>query len=179
MIVFTDLISGDQVLSDSHPQKPLTFNDAVVPGVFTVQAHLKVKGPVDVNTGANASTEEQEDGVDDVAVKVVDLKDPELGFGYEGPQTYSEAEFGVLYKGWCKAVKEAIEAEGKKKPKEFMQAAKAFLDFYKANFSSLEIYHPKSFNGATFVLGFWDDEANEIGAPKFIFFADALKAEKY
>jgi len=133
-----------------------------IPGVVTVQAKLASKGPVSVNTGANASKEESEEGVEDSEVKVVDLKDPDLGFGYEGPQAMSEGEFNSLYKAWCKAVKEKIESKGGK-PKDFMQAAKAFLPFMKANFSSFEIYYPKSFNSETFVIGWWDDEANELG----------------
>jgi len=128
--------------------------------------------------GANASKEEADEGVEDSDVKVVDLKDPDLGFGYEGPQSYSAEEFGTLYKSWCKAVKEKIESKGGK-PKDFMQAAKGFLPFMKANYSNMEIYHPKSFNTETFISAFWDDEANELGAPKFIFFLPALKAEKY
>jgi len=114
VIVYEDVISGDQVLSDSYAQKPLTFNGEVVPGVVTVQARLKQKGPIEVNTGANASTEGggEDEGVDDSVVKVNDIKDADIGFGYEGPQSYSEAEFGTLYKMWCKAVKEKIESAG-------------------------------------------------------------------
>ena len=138
-----------------------------IPGVVTVQAKLASKGPVSVNTGANASKEESEEGVEDSEVKVVDLKDPDLGFGYEGPQAMSEGEFNSLYKAWCKAVKEKIESKGGK-PKDFMQAAKAFLPFMKANFSSFEIYYPKSFNSETFVIGWWDDEANELGGTFFL-----------
>src|SRR4051812_4133751 len=110
MIVYSDLVTGDQVLSDSRPQKPLSFNGEVIPGIFTVQSKMVTKGPVQVNTGANASTEGGEDeGADDQAVKVCDLKDGELGFGYEGPQSLTEGEFTALYKSWCKTVKEKIE----------------------------------------------------------------------
>lgn len=182
MIVYEDLISGDQVLSDSSPSKPLIIKidgvDTEIPNVIVVQSRMVTKGPVDVNTGGNASAEEADEGTDDAAVKVCDLKDAELGFGYEGPQSYSGAEFGTLFKGWCKAVKEKIEASGQK-PKDFMQAAKAFLPALKEHYSNMEVYHPKSYNAETFILGFWDDEANEVGAPKFIFFVPALKRIKY
>jgi hypothetical protein len=182
MIVYEDLISGDQMLSDSRPMKPLIIKidgvDTEIPNVFTVQSKMASKGPVSVNTGANASKEESEEGADDQEVKVCDLKDAELGFGYEGPQSYSAAEFGTLFKGWCKAVKEKIETGGGK-PKDFVQAAKAFLPAIKDNYSNFEVYHPKSYNIETFVLGLWDDEANAIGAPKFIYFMPALKKIKY
>jgi hypothetical protein len=138
VIVYEDLLTGDQVLSDSRPQKPLVYNGEAIPNVFTVQAKLVTKGPIQVNTGANASKEEAEEGVEDQAVKVCDLKDSDLGFGYEGPQSYSEAEFNALYRGWCKSVKEKIESKGGK-PKDFMQAAKAFLPFIKDNYANMEV----------------------------------------
>ena len=138
MIVYSDIITGDQVLSDSHPQKPVSINGEVIPNVFAVQSRMVTKGPVQVNTGANASAEGGDEGADDAAVKVCDLKDAELGFGYEGPQSYTEGEFNGLYKSWCKAVKEKIEAKGNK-PKDFMQAAKGFLPFIKANFDNMEM----------------------------------------
>ena len=40
-------------------------------------------------------------------------------------------------------------------------------------------YHGKSFSPESFVIGWWDDEANEVGSPKFIFFEPALIREKY
>jgi hypothetical protein len=182
MIVFEDLISGDQVLSDSRIMKPLTLKiegvETEIPNVVVVQSKMVTKGPVEVNTGGNASKEEAEEAVEDAASKVCDLKDPELGFGYEGPQSYSLAEFQTLYKSWCKAVKEKIESTGGK-PKDFMQAAKAFMPAIKEHYSSLEIYHPKSYSSETFIIGLWDDEANEIGSPKFIYFMPALKRIKY
>ena len=138
MIVYSDILTGDQVLSNSMPQKPLSFNGEAVPNVFTVQSHMVTKGPVSVNTGANASAEDADEGTDDQAVKVCDLKDPELGFGYEGPGSYTESEFNALYRSWCKAVKEKIEAKGDK-PKDFMQAAKAFLPFLKENYANFEM----------------------------------------
>ena len=142
MIVYEDIVTGDQVLSDSHPQIPLKINiggqPTTIPGMFTVQSKLVVKGPVQVNTGANASKEEQEEELADNAVKVVDIKDPELGFGYEGPGEYDEADFQGLFKKWCKTVKEKIEAKGAK-PKDFMQAAKAFHPAIKENFSTFEM----------------------------------------
>jgi hypothetical protein len=47
------------------------------------------------------------------------------------------------------------------------------MPFIKDEFKNFEIYHPKSFNAETFIVGWWDEEANACGAPKFIFFADA------
>jgi hypothetical protein len=58
-------------------------------------------------------------------------------------------------------------------------SAKAVLSGIKENFSSLEVYHTKSFNTDSFILGFWDEEANQLGSAKFIYFSSALNAIKY
>ncbi|KAH9259158.1 hypothetical protein BASA81_002778 [Batrachochytrium salamandrivorans] len=178
--VSTRLVSSSYLLND---RGMIWFGNSIVPRPMSENTPPSTicsasMAPVDVNTGGNASAEEADEGTDDAAVKVCDLKDAELGFGYEGPQSYSGAEFGTLFKSWCKAVKEKIEASGQK-PKDFMQAAKAFLPALKEHYSNMEVYHPKSYNAETFILGFWDDEANEVGSPKFIFFVPALKRIKY
>ena len=135
---------------------------------------MVTKGPVQVNTGANASAEGgEEEGVEDKEEKVNNLKDADIGFSYEGPQSYSEGEFMTMYKGWCKAVKEKIEEKGGK-PKAFMEAAKAFLPFVKDNYANMEVYHTKSFSASSFVLGWWDDDANAANAVRSFFFSLSL-----
>lgn len=176
MIVYTDINSGDQVLSDSYTQKPLVYDGEEVEGIVTVQSRLVAKGGETFDTGANASAEEQEEGGDDTVQKVIDVADPETGFGYEGPMTLNKAEFGALYKKWCKETKEKIVENGQK-PKQFMESAKAFLGVLNKEFKNFEIYQTKSFD--SFVVGWWDDEANTSGSPKFIYFSHALLSEKY
>mmetsp|Transcript_10560 Transcript_10560/g.14912 ORF Transcript_10560/g.14912 Transcript_10560/m.14912 type:complete len:177 (-) Transcript_10560:41-571(-) len=176
MIVYTDLASDDQVLSDSYEMKPLEFKGEVAEGIMTVQSQQVTKGVGSINIGANASAEEADEGTDDGEAKVNNIVDGETGFGYEGPMTLSKAEFGVMYKTWCKKVKDKIVENGDK-PKPFMTSAKVFLDFLNAEFKNFEIYQTKSFS--SFVVGWWDDESNTIGAPKFIYFTHAMKAEKY
>jgi hypothetical protein len=177
MIVFTDILTGDQVLSDSFKQEPLKFKDAVLEGVVTVQSALINKELGEINIGANASAEEADEGTDDAAKKVNNLVDADTGFGYQGPMSLSAPEFTALFKKWCKDTKEKIVADGGK-PKDFVQTATGFVPFMSAEFKNFELYKTKSF-GDTLVIGWWDDEANTVGAPKFIFFSHAMKAEKY
>ena len=183
MLVYTDLISGDQVLSDSFPWKELDFvvdeAGTKLEGVMIVQSKKVVKDIGEVNTGANASAENpEEEAVDDSVEKVCDITDGLVGFGYEGPLPLKAAEFVALYKQWCQAVK-AKKVEAGEKPGPFMKSAKGFMQFVKKEFKNFEIYAPKSFNTETFIIGWWDEEANAAGSPKFIYFKHALKEEKY
>ncbi|KAG0555987.1 hypothetical protein KC19_11G018000 [Ceratodon purpureus] len=72
MLVYQDLISGDELLSDSFDYKEL-FNGAL----WEVEGKWVVKGALDVDAliGANASAEGggEDEGVNDEAVKVVDI----------------------------------------------------------------------------------------------------------
>lgn len=178
MLVYTDLVTGDQLLSDSYPLKPLVHNGEEIPGLMCAQSKMIPKDIGDVNTGANASAEGGGEELDDSVETVCNIKDGLVGFGYEGPNAVKASEFGVMYKSWCLAVKKKIEAAGEK-PGPFMKSAKAFAPFMKAEFKNFEIYSPKSFSPDTFIIGWWDDEANTVGAPKFIYFMNALKQEKY
>ena len=179
MLVYTDLISGDQVLSDSFDLKPLNYGGNELEGIMCVQSKMVNKDIGEINTGANASAEGGGDEeVDDSVERVCDIKDGLVGFGYEGPNEMSAKEKVELFKAWCQKVKAKIVESGEK-PGPFMKSAKGFMDFLKNEHKNMEIYFPKSYNTETFVIGWWDDEANAAGAPKFIYFKNALKEEKY
>ncbi|KAK4405558.1 Translationally-controlled tumor protein [Sesamum angolense] len=72
MLVYQDLLTGDELLSDSFPYKEIE-NGAL----WEVEGKWVVKGAVDVDIGANPSAEggEDDEGVDDQSVKVVDIVD--------------------------------------------------------------------------------------------------------
>nr|ACG38039.1 hypothetical protein [Zea mays] len=66
MLVYQDLLSGDELLSDSFTYKEL--ENGVL---WEVEGKWVTQGPVDVDIGANPSAEGGEDeSVDDTAVKV-------------------------------------------------------------------------------------------------------------
>ncbi len=177
MIVYTDLKSGDQILSDSFPQAPLVFGGEEIPNMFTVQSKMISKGGESFDTGANASAEEAAEEADDGVEKVNNIIDSDTGFGYQGPLEMSKAEFMTLYKSWCKDVVGKIKEAGDETPKAFKESAKAFVDLLQKEYKNFEIYQTKNFD--SLIVGWWDEGANTVGAPKFIYFTKAVKAEKY
>mmetsp|Transcript_12172 Transcript_12172/g.24277 ORF Transcript_12172/g.24277 Transcript_12172/m.24277 type:complete len:179 (-) Transcript_12172:84-620(-) len=178
MLVYTDLLSDDQMLSDAYPREPLKIGGEEVPNVFVVQSKMVTSELGDINIGANASAEGGGEEAGDDVKRVNNMTDGDVGFGYQGPNEYTGEEFKVIFRSWCKAIKAKIEESGEK-PKDFMKSAKAILPFIQENFADLEFYAPKSFNPDTFVMGWWNDKANEVGAPAFIFLEKAYKIEKY
>lgn len=158
MLVYTDLISGDQVLSDKFPWKALDYEGETLEGIMYVQSKQVF----------NASEDE----------KYNDVADENAGFGYQGPLDIRTSEFIALYKVWSRAVQEKLESS-EVRPGPFLKSTKVFMDFLKREFKNFELYAPKSSNKKTFIVGWWDDEAKSRGAPKFIYFKYALKEEKH
>ncbi|GMN43914.1 hypothetical protein TIFTF001_013119 [Ficus carica] len=72
MLVYQDLLAGDELLSDSFPYKEIENGM-----LWEVEGKWVVQGAIDVDIGANPSAEggEEDEGVDDQAVKVVDIVD--------------------------------------------------------------------------------------------------------
>jgi Translationally controlled tumour protein len=67
MIIFKDLITDDEVISDSYNVKEI---DGVV---YEADCKRITLGVDNINIGANASAEEQEEGVEDQAKTVIDV----------------------------------------------------------------------------------------------------------
>ncbi|KAI3523921.1 hypothetical protein L1887_02439 [Cichorium endivia] len=69
---FCSSFSGDELLSESFPYKEI-LNGIL----WEVEGNVIVQGAVDVNIGANRFAEggDEDEGVDDQAVKVVDIVD--------------------------------------------------------------------------------------------------------
>ena len=178
MLVYNDVVTGDQVLSDSYAKVDvLDAEGNKIEGLFAIHSKMVGKDGI-VLAGANASAEGG-DAADDGVEKVNNMIDQEVGFGYlPGPTMKTGAFLKGIFKPWCKAVKTALIAKDIK-PKAFMQSAKAALPWLKANFGECEIFFGKGQNPDSFILGCWDDAANTSGAQTFIFFTHALAQEKY
>ena len=176
MLVYKDIITGDQILSDAYTQEPIEGFE----GLFIVRSKLVAKGGNITLAGENPSAEAGDCGGGDEGVeKVNDMIDGGTGFGYNpGPEMKLGAFVKGIYKPWCKAVKEALVAKGIK-PKPFMQSAKGAVDYLKKNWKNMEIHFGKGMDPKSFILAVWDKEANASGAQSFIFFKHALVEEKY
>ncbi|KAJ6305934.1 hypothetical protein OIU78_021297 [Salix suchowensis] len=91
MLVYQDLLTGDELLSDSFPYKE-TENGVL----WEVEGKWVVQGAIDVDIGANPSAEGGDDeGVDDQTVKVVDIVDT---FRLQEQPAFDKKQFEVFKK---------------------------------------------------------------------------------
>jgi len=102
MIIFKDLITGDEILSDSYPIKE-------VGGVLLeAEGAMITIGGETFNTGANASAEEADEGLEDSKQQVINIKH---SFNLTETQ-FDKKSYMTHIKGYMKGVKKALEDNG-------------------------------------------------------------------
>ncbi|KAL5713063.1 hypothetical protein ACHQM5_015176 [Ranunculus cassubicifolius] len=167
MLVYQDLLTGDELLSDSFPYKEI--ENGVL---WEVEGKWVVQGAVDVDIGANPSAEGggEDEGVDDQVTKCVDIVDT---FRLQEQPPYDKKQFLTYMKRYVKLLSDKLEGE----------AAECF----KANVSSATKYILSKIKDCQFfvgesmaddgvvVLAYYKEGATD---PTFLYFAHGLKEVK-
>lgn len=173
MRVWKDLLSGDEMTSDSYPYTEI--HDGVI---LEVKSKFVTK-KLNEDFGVSANTEEGEEepsGADDQTVTVIDLVDSMRLKEIEG---LDKAGFMGYIKGYLKAVKENLESRGKgDRVAAFQKGATEFVKYIVSKWSEVQVFSGESGN--------WDGgfayclmkEQTDAG-PTFYFFNDGMKQEKY
>jgi len=168
MLIFKDIISGDEMISD-------VYNLKEVDGVLYEAdcQMITIKKGADVDIGANASAEEAaeelEDGVETVNNIVSSFRLNQTQFDKKSYLTH--------LKGYMKAVKEKLQAEkGADVVAAFEKGAQAAAKKLIANFKDLEFYTGESMdvNGMVALLNYREDGIT----PYLTFWKHGLKEEK-
>ncbi|KAJ2936922.1 hypothetical protein H1R20_g168, partial [Candolleomyces eurysporus] len=150
MLLYSDIITGDEIFSDAFPVKLV---DDIVYEVDC--AMIVVKDGADVDIGANPSEEEQSEALEDGAKNVNNIvhsfRLQSTGFDKKSYLTY--------LKGYMKAVKDHLT---KTKPDEvaaFEKGAAAYAKKIVANFKDYEFYIGESMNpdGMVALLNYRED----------------------
>ncbi|MQI32299.1 hypothetical protein EI016_24280, partial [Escherichia coli] len=120
MLVYQDLLTGDELLSDSFPYKEIENGM-----LWEVEGKWVVKGAVDVDIGANPSAEggEDEEGVDDQAVKVVDIADT---FRLQEQPSFDKKQFLAYVKRYIKLLTPKLDQEKQELLKMHIEGATKF-----------------------------------------------------
>ncbi|KAH8499625.1 hypothetical protein POPTR_008G221200v4 [Populus trichocarpa] len=167
MLVYQDLLSGDELLSDSFPYKEIENGI-----LWEAEGKWVVQGAVDVDIGANPSAEggDEDEGVDDQTVKVVDIVDT---FRLQEQPAFDKKQFVTYMKRFIKLLSEKLDDENKEHFKKNIEGATKFLlskikDF---QFFVGESMHDDS----ALVLAYYKEGATD---PTFLYFGHALKEVK-
>ncbi|KAI3923020.1 hypothetical protein MKW98_013554 [Papaver atlanticum] len=164
MIVYQDLLTGDELLSDSFP-----YEEIVDGMLWQVEGKWVVQGAVDVNIGANPSAEgaDADEAVDDTAVKCVDIVDT---FRLQEQPTFDKKEFVACIKRFIKTLTPKLSEEEKTKFNNGIAAATKYL---LSKLKDLQFFVGESMHDdATMVFAYYKEGAAD---PTFLYFAHSLK----
>ncbi|KAF8484775.1 translationally controlled tumor-associated [Russula ochroleuca] len=164
MLLYSDLLSGDEMFSDAFPLKVV---DDIV---YEVDCQtILIKKGADVDIGANPSSEEQEDALEDGAEQVNNVVH---SFRLQ-QTTFDKKSFLTYLKGYMKAVKEKLPED---RVTDFEKGAQAFAKKIIANFKDYEFFIGESMDPAGMValLNYREDGVT----PYITFWKDGLKEVK-
>ena len=167
MLVYQDLLSGDELLSDSFPYKEIE-NGAL----WEVEGKWVVQGAIDVNIGANPSAEgaDEDEGVDDQAVKVVDIVDT---FRLQEQPPFDKKQFVAWVKKYIKLLSPKLEEE---KREEFKKSIEGATKYLLPKLKDLQFFVGESMgDDSSLVFAYYKEGATD---PTFIYFAHGLKEVK-
>ena len=151
MIIYKDALTGDEIISDSYDLKEV---DGVA---YEADCAMIVEGAVQVDTGANASAEEADEGVEDTEVKVNNIVH---SFRLQST-SFDKKSYLTYLKGYMKAVKKHLVDTGKSEEevKDFESKAQAFAKKIIGKFKDYEFYTGESMNpdGMIVLLNYRED----------------------
>ena len=166
MIVYQDLLTGDELLSDSFPYKEIQNGI-----LWEVEGKWVVQGAVDVDIGANPSAEGGEDeGVDDQAIKVVDIVDT---FRLQEQPTFDKKQFVTYIKRYIKNLTPKLPEDRQEEFKKNVEGAAKWLI---SKLRDLQFFVGESMHDdGCLVFAYYKEGSTD---PTFLYFADGLKEVK-
>ncbi|KAF4449857.1 putative IgE-dependent histamine-releasing factor [Fusarium austroafricanum] len=152
MIIYKDILNGDELISDSYDLK-------VVDGiVYEADCAMIEEGGVNVDIGANASAEEAAEDLDDTVVKVNNIVS---SFRLQST-TFDKKSYLAYLKGYMKAVKAALQERNASADEisAFEKGAQKYVkETILANFKDFEFYTGESMDpdGMVVLLNYRED----------------------
>ncbi|ORY76067.1 translationally-controlled tumor protein [Protomyces lactucae-debilis] len=166
MLLYKDVISGDELISDAYD---LELKDGIV---YEADCAMVEVGGENVDIGANASAEEADEGTDDTKEKVNNIV-----YSFKlTPTSFDKKSYMTYIKGYMKKVKAHLQENDPDSVAEFEKGAATFVKKVLGNFNDYEFYTGESMNpdGMVALLNYREDGTT----PYFSFFKHALKEEK-
>jgi len=168
MLLYKDILTGDEMVSDAFPLK--TVDDVA----FEVDGStVTIGGGVTVDIGANASAEEVEEGLEENAETAINVVH---NFRLQSTQ-FDKKSYLTYLKGYMKKVKAHLEKTQPDRVETFEKGAQTLAKKVVANFKDYEFFTGESMDpdGMIVLLNYREDGTT----PFFTFWIDGLNPEKF
>jgi len=177
MIVYKDLISGDEMMTDAFPRNPVHDNDGnVVEGLFEVESSMHVKGADNIDIGCGNAFGGEEETNDGSVEKVNNIVD---SFTYTEVPFGNKSELKEYLKDYVRSIRAKLKESGTPQPeiKEFMSQAPKMVVFLLGKFSDMETFVGENMDAeGGMAFAYYKDEAH---FPTFVYIAKGLVSEKF
>ncbi|GAA97767.1 uncharacterized protein L969DRAFT_68380 [Mixia osmundae IAM 14324] len=166
MLLYTDVISGDELLSDAYKMKEV---DDVV---YEVDCNMVLVKEGDVDIGGNPSAEEQEEALADGATQVNDVVH---SFRLQST-SFDKKSYMTYIKGYMKAVKAYLQENNPDRVSAFEKNAAGYIKKILGSFGDYEFYTGEGMNpdGMVLLLNYREDGTT----PYLSIFKDGVKEVK-
>ncbi|KAI4526561.1 translationally controlled tumor-associated [Schizophyllum commune Tattone D] len=166
MLLYEDILTGDEMFSDAFPIK------LVDDTVYEVDCQMIVVKEGDVDIGANPSQEEQDEAIENGAQQVNNVVH---SFRLQSTQ-FDKKSYLTYLKGYMKAVKAKLAETNPDRVSAFEKGAADYAKKIIGNFKDYEFYTGESMNpdGMVALLNYREDGTT----PYFTFWKDGLKEVK-
>lgn len=135
MIIYKDLLSGDELFSDAY--RPKVSEDGVT-YTFTTKMVSRKEGQIDDSLiGGNASAEEQSEDLESVVVSGLDVA---LAHSLIEKAFSDKKEFGSYLKNFFKELLTVIKAKYPEREEQFKKSSQEFAVTWMKKFSDLSFY---------------------------------------
>lgn len=142
MIIYTDIFSGDELLSDAYDAKTI---DGVI---FEADCQMVTVKEGDVDIGANPSAEDADEDVDEDAITVNNVV---YSFNLQ-PTSFDKKSFMVYIKGYMKKVKAYLQENDPDSVETFEKGATTYVKKVLKSFKDWEFYTGESMDPDAMVV---------------------------
>jgi hypothetical protein len=167
MLIYKDVISGDEMVSDAYDIKEIDG------AVFEVDSQLiNVKPGADVDIGANPSAEDGEEALEDGAISINNVV-----YSFRLQETsFDKKSFMTYIKGYMKKVKAYLAEHNPDAVEAFEKGATNYVKKIVGNFKDYEFFTGESMDpdGMVVLLNYREDGTT----PYLIFWKHGLKEDK-
>lgn len=166
MLLYTDVITGDEIISDAYDLKEI---DDIV---YEANCQMIVIRDGEVDIGANASAEEQQEDLADGDQQVNNIV-----YSFRLVSTsFDKKSYMTYLKGYMKSVKTSLQEKNPDRVAAFEKGAATFAKKVLGNFKDYEFYTGESMNpdGMVALLNYREDGVT----PFMTFWKDGLKIVK-
>ena len=180
MLVWQDIFTDDEVMSDSHKVSPVTDGEGnEVSGMFQVESKMVTKGGDSIDIGCGNAFGGDAEEVDDAVEKVNNITDEGVGFGYTETGFDSKSDLKTFLKSYFRKIMKHLKSNDASDEKigQFKEDAQGIVKYLVSIYKELEFFMFRSMDSeAGMAFAYYPEGAHY---PTFLYIKWGLKEVKF